>query len=246
MSVTCQSCGAGGIYSFGWEQAQSSPYPQMRRDVSVFVRPRRLRHGTLYECVSCGQPWYLYGEPAVMNIVPRERLALIEKWNERPIILQQGHMDQLLAIGETPPYPYGSSRHCQETPCSVTTADGEQIDLAIVSMQRHAPFEDWREYRLGSEIAMVRPSPDALPLAVRMASSQADEVRMGFSPTVIDLPRGEWLVLKGRASFLVWTGCENSEVVVSTRKVDWSDPPPVYAEPKAVYFVADPTERAPI
>ncbi|HEX8755071.1 MAG TPA: hypothetical protein VF745_01935 [Steroidobacteraceae bacterium] len=244
MSVLCQSCGAGGIYSFDWEQARSSPYPQMRRDVSVFVRPREMRCGKLYECVSCGQPWYLYGEPAVMNIVPRQRLALLEKWNGRPIILQQGHMDQLLAIGQTPPYPYGIFRHCQETPCSVSTADGEQIDLAVVTMQRHAPFEQWREYRLGSEIATVRPSPHALPLAVRIASSRAEEVRMGFSPTLIDLPGGEWLALKGRASFLVWPGCESSEVTVSGREADWSDPPPVYDEPKAVYFVTDPAERA--
>lgn len=238
--ISCQSCGAGGVYSFGWEQAQSSPYPQMRRDVSVFVRPRELRHGTLYECVSCHQPWYLYGDPPVMNIVPRRRLELIERWNERPIILQQAHIDQLLAIGATPPYQFGISRQYQETPCSVTTADGERMDLAVVSVQRHAPFEEWRDYRLGSEIAAVRPSPHALPLAVRMASSRADEVRMGFSPTVIDLPGGEWLALKGRASFLVWPRCKSSEVVVSSRKVDWLHPPPVYDEPKAVYFAADP------
>ncbi|MGH8301730.1 MAG: hypothetical protein ACRET5_09730, partial [Steroidobacteraceae bacterium] len=138
----------------------------------------------------------------------------------------------------------GSSRHCQETPCSVTTLDGEQIDLAIVSRQRHAPFEEWRDCRLASEIAAVRPSPHALPLAVRIASSRADEVRMGFSPTVIDLPGGEWLALNGRASFLVWPGCKSSEAVVSSREVDWMQPPPVYREPKPIYFVADPTERA--
>lgn len=244
MSVTCQSCGAGEIYSFSWEQAQSGPYPQMRRDVSVFVRPRQLRHGALYECASCGQRWYLYGQPAIMNIVPRQRLELIERWNAQPITLQQEHLDQLLAIGQTPPYPYGISRQCQETPCSVTTSDGEQIDLAIVSLQRHAPFEESRNYRLGSEIATVRPSPHALPLAVRIASSRADEVRMGFSPTVIDLPDSGLLALNGRASFLLWPGCNSPEVVVSSRKVDWSSPPAVYREPKAVCFVADSTECA--
>jgi hypothetical protein len=124
------------------------------------------------------------------------------------------------------------------------TAGGEQIDLAIVSLQQYAPFEEWRDYRLGSEIATLRPSSHALPLAVRIASSRAEEVRMGFSPTLIDLPGGEWLALKGRASFLVRPGCNSSEAVLSSRTVDWMQPPPVYREPKPVYFVADPTDHA--
>ena len=238
--TSCPSCGAGGLISFDWEYAKTSRSPEHRRDLSVFVRPRELRYGVLYECVLCRHPWYLCGEPAFMNFVPPERLELIEKWNEHPIILRQEPSAQLGAIGRTPPDQYGNGRQFHETPCAITTVSGEQINLAIVSVQRHAPFEEWRDCRLASDIAAVHPSPYALPLTVRAASSQADEIRMGFAPTMIEAPNGELLALNGTQNFLVSSRCKASEVVVSNRRLDWSNSPALHGRPDGiVYFVAD-------
>lgn len=46
----CAACGGGDPPWFHWGLAQTSTLPRDRRDVSVYVNPRALRVGTLYEC----------------------------------------------------------------------------------------------------------------------------------------------------------------------------------------------------
>ncbi|MGH8259129.1 MAG: hypothetical protein ACREUG_05515 [Steroidobacteraceae bacterium] len=240
----CGDCGAGSVYGFNWQMAQTSPFPGQRIDVAAFVAPEPLRHGMLYACRSCGHPWYLHGEPAFMHIVPRARLDLIRRWNERAIVLNPEHAAQLAQIGCTPPDLYGNGRQYRETPCTVVTAAGERIDLAVISIQRHAPFEAERACRLATEVAEVHASPHALPLPVRLATSRAEEARMGFAPTLVELPGGELVALSWRPNFFVRPGVDARGIVVSSRSIAWWDPaipqPAVYrAPPDITYFVAD-------
>jgi hypothetical protein len=237
---SCTFCDAGRTISFNWQYARDAARPEAGRDVSMFVKSRELRYGALYECKSCGQPWYLWGEPELMSCVPQEQLRLIDRWNEREIRLPAELSAQLAAIGRTPPDRFGNGSQFHETPCAATLVSGERIDLAVVSLQRHAPFEDWRNSRLATEILEIHPSPYALPLAVRVATSRADELRMGFAPTRVDLPSGESLVLNGTQSFLLRPGCKAGDVEVSHRKFDWQDQTPVYDRAEEIaYFVAD-------
>lgn len=233
----CRICGAGSTISVNWQYA----------DQAVFAEPKPLRYGTLYRCKACGQPWYLHGEPAFMSFVPRERLPLIQRWNEQPILLPPEHLSELQRIGRTPPDQYGNGRQFHETPCAVTTLQGEPIEIAVVSMQRHAPFERWRDYRLASEIAQIRPSPYALRLSVRVASSQADEVAMGFAPTFVELPDSEVMALNGTQHFFVQEGCDATDIFLYRRPLKQPGKgkkyPPVYSGTNGiVYFVADDTQ----
>jgi hypothetical protein len=242
VTPACRACNAGALLSFNWHYAKTTARPDAKRDLSVFVSPQPLRWGTLYRCVSCGQPWFLDGDARFMGIVPRDRVSLIEQWNERPIELPAGHREKLDAIGRTPPDPYGNGAQFHETPCGVVTASGERIDLAIVSVQRHPPFEPLRHYRLASEIADIYPSPYALPLAVRTAASQATEIRMGLAPTLVELPDGQLAVLNGAENFFVREGCDAASIKLSRRRMDLKSPPDIHSSPKNVtYFVADPT-----
>lgn len=239
----CRACGAGSVISFDWQYAQTAPQAEHRRDVSIFIRPAPLRYGTLYECRSCGQPWYLFGDPASMSFVPKERVELIRRWNEREIVLSTGHAAQLQAIGRTPPDVYGNRSQFHETPCAVTTVQGEQLDLSVISIQQHAPYEERRAYRLATDIAEIRPSPSALPLSIRVATSRAEEARMGFAPTLVELPSGDLIALNWTQHFFVREGCSASDVVLSTRRLDLENPPAVYNGTEGVtYFIAD---RAP-
>lgn len=175
-----------------------------------------------------------------MQFVSSERLELVEKWDKAPIRLSASQMVELEDIGCTPPDVYGNGVQFQETPCLVVTKDGETIDLAVVSLQRHAPIEQWRPYRLASDIEEIRLSPFALPLAVRRATARAEEIRMGFSPTLVILPSGEELALNGTNHFLVWNGCDASRVQLSHRGFDMRTPDKVYGgHSGVVYFVAD-------
>ena len=94
-----------------------------------------------------------------------------------------------------------------------------------------------------TEIAEINPSPYALPLAVRVATSKADEIRMGFAPTMVNLPNGELLALNWSQHFLVKDDIDASKVSLSESRIDMKKPPAVYNGPKdVVYFIAD---RAP-
>ncbi len=239
-SANCKDCGSGSTISFNWEYAKATRLRDYQRDLSVFAELKALRYGVLYKCRSCGQPWYLCGDPAFMNFVPMDRLPIIDRWNEHPIALPTEFTECLAAIGATPPDIYGNRSQFQETPCAVTTIDVQKIDMAVISIQRHAPFEEWRNYRLATEIASISPSPYTLSLAVRVASSKAEEVRMGFAPTLVETGDGELVVLNWTQSFFVWRNCKASDVVVSQRRFDWKNPPPVYNGAKnVVYFIAD-------
>lgn len=236
----CRICGAGSTISFNWEYAKTNNRPDARRDLSVFTSPRQMRWGTLFQCASCAQPWYLDGDARFMNFVPRERIRLIQEWNEHSIVIGSEHRAKLEQIGRTPPDLYGNGAQFHETPCGVVTKSGERLDLTIVSVQRHAPFEEWRQCRLASEIETIYPSPHALSLPVRTATSRADEIRMGFAPTLVELPNGELVALNWTQNFFVREGCDTNAIVVSQRRLDMKNPPEIYSSPKNVtYFVAD-------
>ena len=236
----CRICGAGSTISFNWEYAKTTERPDARRDLSIFVSPQEMRWGTIYQCSNCGQPWYLDGNAQFMNFVPRERIRLIQEWNERPILIGSEHLSKLKEIGRTPPDLYGNGAEFNETPCGVLTKSGERIDVAIVSIQRHAPFEDWRQYRLASEIESIYSSPYALPLHVRVATSRADEIRMGFAPTLVELPNGQVVVLNWRQNFFVREDIDAGAIMLSQKRLDMKSPPEIYSPPKNItYFAAD-------
>ena len=262
--ATCKLCLAGKLDSFNWTNAKSTwakaKFNQTdakfyeagtkanagtTREINVpppgaFVIFQSLRYGTLYRCKICGEVWYLDGTEGMMSFVQQARVPLILKWSEQEIVLSETILAKLDAIGRTPPDIFGNGCQYSETPCGVQTILGESIDLAVVSFQQHAPFESWRESRLGSEIADVYESPYALPLDVRIATSQADELRMGFAPTTVEVPDGRQFTLNWRPNFWARSDCRASDVKLSRQPVDWANLPEGVPTPTNIaYFVAD-------
>ena len=235
----CKRCGAGYSNRFNWDFPQPYSRRKFPHDLRVFVEPVALRVGTLFRCQSCGQPWYRCGEPAMMNFVPGDRLDVVLRWNELEIVLPTAAASVLQTIGPTPPGLYGDGRR---TPCAVTTIDGERIDRAVVVELGRAPFEWWGPSRLATEIAELRPSPDALPWAVRAATSLAEETRMGFSPTLVESPTGELMWLNCIQNFLDQPGWAAADVAVAARRpLDPDNWPPIYVGTKGVVaFIVDP------
>lgn len=233
----CDYCAAGGLLNFRWHESMENP--KIRHSLGTFEPVQKLRWGRLFKCKACNQPWYL-DEYGLMNSVLRDRLSLIYEWNAHAIFLLPKHICELEHIGRTPPDSYGNGSQFHETPCGVVTKSGEQIDLAIISRQKHAPFEGYRQYRLASEVDEIYMSPYALPLPVRIATAMADEIHMGFSPTLIELPGGELVVLNWRQNFFVREGYKASEVILAEHKHGIKAPPEIYSLSKnVIYFVAD-------
>jgi len=121
------------------------------------------------------------------------------------------------------------------------TIAGEIFETAMICVQREAPVDSNKQFRLGSEISRIYETPFALPVAVRKASSRAREIRMSFLPTLIAMPDGRRFVLNGRTSFMAVEGYNAEEAKVASGNYFEQKPLPAFVEkPKdLVYFVVD-------
>lgn len=239
--ANCSICQAGSTISFNWQYAQKNSKSDLPKNKDLYINPIELKTGTLFQCKSCKSHWYLDSNEQFMNHVKDEKLEIIHTWSDSDQKLSSKQAEALRSIGSTPPDLYGNGSKFIETPCQIKTKEGEIIECAIVSIQGHAPFEDWRNYRLASEIEKISVSRYALPLDVRLATSQADEIRMGFAPTLVELSNGKRKVLNWTTNFLIITGVETATTKVCNERVNTSNMPEIYqTKEKIVYFIADP------
>jgi hypothetical protein len=176
-----------------------------------------------------------------MTYVSSGRLALVLEWDREPIILSPALRDVIERIGPTPPDLYGNGKERRVTPCEVITRSGERFETAMICVQQDAPVQDYMRFRLGSEIAKVSESPFALSRAVRAASSRADEMRMGFYPTLIAMPDGKRFVLNGMTSFMATQGYAAPDARVVDGSYFAEHPSPRVVEPPndVLYFIVD-------
>lgn len=236
----CKVCGAGASISFNWGFAHERGSPEDAERVAPFTLWKLLRRGSLYRCNICHEVWHLDGSGQTMTHVGSARLPLVLGWDRQPIELRKDLEARLEQIGPTPPDTYGNWSDRRVTPCRIITTAGEQVDPAMLCVQLDAPVQDYMHFRLGSEIADIRDSAFALPLDVRLASSRAGEMRMGFSPSLIEMPDGKRFVLNGVTSFMAETGYNAAEARVAAGSYFDEDPPPPFLHSPAItYFIID-------
>lgn len=175
-----------------------------------------------------------------MRHVGSTRLPLVLEWDREPIKLANDLDARLEQIGPTPPDVYGNGSDRRVTPCRVVTKTGEQVDPAMICVQLDAPVQDHMHFRLGDEIADIQESEFALPLDVRLASCRAEEVGMGFSPSVIEMSDGRRFVLNGTTSFPEDPAYNSSDARVAKGSYCAEvSPLPILPSPNVTYFVVD-------
>jgi hypothetical protein len=209
--------------------------------MAPFVSWRLLRRGQLYRCRVCGAVWHLDGNSERMTHVADGRLDLVLAWDRQPITLPPEIFAIAEQIGPTPPDLYGNGRERRVTPCAIETVSGEILETAMICIQPEAPVEDHMQFRLGSEIARIYESPFALPAEVRRATSRAEEMQMGFSPTFVEMADGRRFVMNGMTSFMVEKGYDAREARITNGSSFEEEPPPALVkEPRdLVYFIFD-------
>lgn len=233
----CRICGAGSLGMFSWSSAQKNEHDLLSYPYKLL---KKLRKGSLFKCKSYNHYWYLDEEKLFMYSMPQDRLSLVEQWNSQPIVLTDSQIQILKDIGHTPPDIYGNGKQYKETPCKVTTLDGEIFNFAIITQQELAPFHEERNYRLASDIQSIEPSPFAFSLKVRIATANAKEVQMGFSPTVVKKPDGQQIVLHGVHNFYDKMDCSASDIDVVKNWSLYNNSPPFYNQrTQNTYFIAD-------
>lgn len=237
----CHACGAGASVSFNWRYAHERGSPEDLKQIALFSLWKRLRRGSLYRCRICDEVWHLDSYSERMTHVEPDRLDLVLEWDREAINLAEHLTVVIRQIGPTPPDVYGNGRERRVTPCAVETTSGELFENALVCVQLDAPVQHYMQFKLGSEIARISESPFALPLSVREASSRAEEMRMGFYPTLIEMPDERRFVLNGMTSFMVVQGYDAREARIVCGSFFNENPPPAFVEtPKdLVYFIVD-------
>jgi hypothetical protein len=176
-----------------------------------------------------------------MTHVKPERLPLVLDWDRLELALPLAQSVIIERIGPTPPDVYGNEKERRVTPCKVVSRSGEVFETAMICVQLDAPVQEHMRFRLGSEIAEVSESAFALPRSVREASSQAHEMRMGFSPSLIEMPDGKRYVMNGMTSFMVEQGYAASDARVIGGSFFSEHPTPCSVENPndVVYFIFD-------
>lgn len=238
---TCDMCGAGATISFNWSYAQERRSAADVARIELFAEWRSLRRGTLYRCRICQAVWHLDSRAERMTHVNDGRIELVLAWDSAPIALPPDLLQVVQQIGPTPPDLYGNGRERRVTPCAVETSSGDRFERAMICVQADAPVEDHMQFRLGSEIVSIHESAFALPAEVRRASSLAPEMRMGFSPILIEMPDGRRFVMNGMTSFMLVDGYAAKDAQVANGSYFEETPrPDLIQTPKdIVYFIVD-------
>jgi len=241
-SPSCEACGSGSTFCFSWPYALETQGKELGVDPDTYRLNRQLRFGKLFTCSICGHWWYLNHNEEMMNSVPDERHELLERWDEKPILLAENILAVLESIGATPAHKYEGKPEYLNVPCLVRTRGGEVFEQALVSFQRHPPIEAYMDpVRLATEIDSIGTSPFALSRKVRYQTAQSDEIMMGAAPTLVEAPDGALFVLNWTVNFFRHGSHKASKLRVSTRPLDMKDIPPIVNEDpgQTVYFVAD-------
>lgn len=227
--------------SFNWRYANERRSPEDLSQIALFAYWKELRRGTLYRCRVCDEVWHLDGDAERMTHVQSERLPLVLDWNRKPIVLPPAVSNVIERIGPTPPDVYGNGKERRVTPCEVISRSGERFETAMICVQQDAPVQDHMRFQLGSEVAEVSESSFALPRAVREASSRAEEMRNGFSPTLIEMPDGKRFVMNGMTSFMATQGYTASDAHVVNGSYFSEHPTPSFVETPndVIYFIVD-------
>lgn len=237
---SCEACSAGAVMSFNWAFAHERGASEDVERAAPFTLREVLRRGSLYRCSVCNEVWHLDGQDQTMTHVGPARLLLVLQWDREPIELVESLKARLARIGPTPPDVYGNASDMRVTPCKVIMITGEAVDPAMVCVQLDAPVQGHMHFRLGTEIADLEDSALALPLDVRLASSRAWEMRMGFSPSLIEMSDGRKFVLNGMTSFMDEPGYSAADARVATGSYFAEEPPPPFLQsPVVTYFVVD-------
>jgi hypothetical protein len=226
------------MVSFNWSFAQKNSDMPV---ATAFVCKQSLKSGSLYQCRFCDTYWYLDADESFMYHVTDQDLPRVLDWNAQEFALTTEQYSALEQIGAASCDIGISKQQNARIPCRITTHNGQVFDYAVVSIQNHPPLIPFvtEEYFFATDIVKIEPSPYALPLSVRRAAIEAEEIRMCFAPTVILLPNGDKLVLNDAEDFFVQDGVDTTQIVVSSDRDDPYAFPIYQFDQKITCFIAD-------
>jgi hypothetical protein len=181
-----------------------------------------------------------------MQSISENYIDLFKEWNKRNLFANNYIFNKLMDIGVTPPDIYGNLSEFVRIPCKCVTKRGQEIDYCIVSFQKSPP--NYSQLGEGDvlfidEVANIYESEYALSTQVRTKTSLAEEVGMGFSPTLVYAPDGMKFVLNGVTNFFDGYGHKGKDITLLENDIQFSENEIIYYDnsinKKIMWIIAD-------
>ena len=210
----CPTCaGEKDTVQFNWQWAQETPDSDLGGAVRYLKQKKELKSGFLFQCSSCGQPWYLDKVREKMTFLSSDQARLMEIWGSTTLSLSNNLYKIVKAIGATPPHVRARQTQYAEVPCRVQTRTGEWLDKCLLIFTAGPPLEDYyHKARLIDDIADLQPSSYALSASLRLAASHSEPNEKGQALTMVETPEGKRLWLNWSVNFVDRKGIQGKDL----------------------------------
>lgn len=191
----CKHCGRPESTGFSlWEDG--NPF------IQAFKLKKKLKFGELVSCPLCNSFFIKLFDPRVkdsdtvsLDFISEETFSEIEIWENKELTPTSHQLKVLKSIGATPPDAYTNGNEFIRVPCKCILKDGRILDFCILQFQKLPPEINVQEKPIYlDEVSEILPSEYTLSQKVRYATTQAEEIRNSYAPTVVRLPAGgKWI-----------------------------------------------------
>lgn len=202
-----------GWTGMNWRIAGERKDDDMAAVAARLSRREKLKLGWRYECLRCATHWFLDEEESWIARVPHDRRDAVLEWSRRDLSVDENSMSVLRSIGATPPDLYGNGSDAVVVPCQIVLASGASHERALFCFQRRPPLTV-DAFAFADDVVEVAPSDFALSPTVRVATTRAAEVSMGYAPTGVRTSHGDQFVLNWTTHFVSYGSLRGADITL--------------------------------
>jgi len=202
----------------------------------ILVEP--LKYGFLYKHKHFNQYWYLDGDEEYMHRVRNYQYDTLMEWNEKKITLSSDQITILDTIGATEADRFGNRRGKIKIPARVVLISGKTIDPCLIQISKLPPFiyED-KTIIFGDKVREIEPTKFALSQEVRTESYSANELRMGFAPTLVETRNRDQFILNWSNDIFQYGDIRGEDIILSHTKYTFDIVAPILGTNEMKYYL---------
>ena len=205
------------------ERPDASSYSRWNRNdpfIRAFNTEMTMSFGDLVSCPKCKSKWMKLSNPRDKNsnyvsldFISDESVKKLEDWELMDLKVTDEQKKVLKEIGATPPDAYTNGSEFIRFPCKCILKDGRKLDMCILEFRRVMPETDEEDEPIFlNDVKEILPSEYTLSKSVRYATTQAEEIRNSYAPTVVKLPTGGKYIFNWTNHFFATTKIKGSEI----------------------------------
>lgn len=211
---------SGKIIEYNIESSRDSKNKNIKAINDQLTFKEEISFGKIHIRKDNGDLWYINPNDTIARFITNDQLDLFHKWDKQPLLPTDQQFDILKQIGGLPSSKYSLYPDNLQFPARVTTKSGQQVDLCLFHFSKSPPFQSYfKKVLLLNDIAEVKPSDLSLSHDLRLASTQADEIRMSFYPFMVKTNTGRLLTYNGITQFASTGEIKGNEII---EEVDFS------------------------